>query len=87
MSSVSVAQLDRASASEAEVAELEVKARKDLGTQKRSVAPIVAPHEPKPFENMPSSRFTDALLMISGLPLTDEDKAEAVRRLLASLRG
>lgn len=33
------------------------------------------------------SEFTAAMLMIAGLPLSDREKAEAVRRLLAGTRG
>ena len=36
--------------------------------------------KPEPVE----TGFADALLMIAGLPLSDADKAEAVRRLLNS---
>jgi len=47
------------------------------------VAPDVAPEKPKTGENEPAEAgFAAALMMIAGLPLSDADKAEAVKRLL-----
>lgn len=38
-------------------------------------------------QNEHGSRFADALLMLTRLPLTDAERAEAVRRLLAASSG
>ena len=47
------------------------------------VAPTVAPAKRKAVENGPGETdFAAALLMIAGLPLSDADKAEVVKRLL-----
>jgi hypothetical protein len=44
---------------------------------------MVAPATPKADEIMPGETdFAAALMMIAGLPLSDADKSEAVKRLL-----
>ena len=76
--SVSVAQLDRASASEAEEAKFQVHTGKKLRRLKNPVAPAVAPADP----NLGGNDFKTALDMLARLPLSDAERAEAIRRLL-----
>ena len=84
------------SASEADELELQVITCKDLRQSKNPVAPNVAletrkPNETRGTETLASkpevkpgtTDFAAALAMIAGLPLSDREKAEAVRRLLA----
>ena len=57
--------------------------RQELRRRRNPVAPAVAPAKPKTDENEPvETDFAAALRMLAGLPLSDEDRAEAVRRLL-----
>ncbi len=71
------------SASEAGGVGFEVMAGNELRQAGNPVAPDVAPAKPKTSEHEPAETdFAAALLMIAGLPLSDADKAEAVKRLL-----
>ncbi len=56
--------------------------RRKRGSDAASVGAVGTPAEVKP--EPVETDFAAALLMIAGLPLSDADKAEAVRRLLNS---
>ena len=61
----------------------EVGTRQELRRRRNPVAPTVAPANPKTDENEPvETDFSAALRMLAGLPLSDEERTEAVRRLL-----
>ncbi len=63
--------------------EFEVGTSQELRQSGNPVAPNVAPAKPKTHGNKPAETdFAAALMMIAGLPLSDADKAEAVKRLL-----
>ena len=75
--------MDRASASEAEGWSLQVNTGKELGRQQNPVAPDVAPEIINADENgQGETNFAAALLMLARLPLSDEERAEVVKRLL-----
>ena len=61
----------------------EVGTSQELRRRRNPVAPVVAPAKPQTDGNEPGETdFSAALRMLAGLPLSDEERAEAVRRLL-----